>query len=242
MLKQILFYLVVFLSNIVQCITGFAGTVLAMPFSIMLVGYATAKPILNVLGIAASVGVLVRHYKDVDKSEFFKISAIMSVGIIIGFFIAPHITANPALVQDVLGVVVIVFAVYNAYLFFRKKERTLNKWLALVLLIAAGLIHGLFVCGGPLLVTYASSKIKDPKKFRATLSAVWIFLNSIILIMDIRNGYFVPSVFPKLAICIVLLVAAAICGEKLAKKMSKNAFMILSYVLMFDSGISLIID
>ena len=38
-MKDILFYVVVFLTNIVQCITGFAGTVLAMPFSILLVDY-----------------------------------------------------------------------------------------------------------------------------------------------------------------------------------------------------------
>ena len=87
MQKLLLFYLVIFLSNIIQCITGFAGTVLAMPFSLMLVGYATAKPILNLLGLAASVGVLVRHYKDVDKSEFFKIVVIMSIGIGGGMFL-----------------------------------------------------------------------------------------------------------------------------------------------------------
>ena len=36
-------------------------------------------------------------------------------------------------------------------------------------------------------------------------------------------------------------VALAV-GEKLAKKMSKNVFMIISYFLMFDSGISLFLD
>ena len=55
MIKNILFLIVVFLTNIIQCITGFAGTVLAMPFSIMLVGYDVAKPILNVLGLLASI-------------------------------------------------------------------------------------------------------------------------------------------------------------------------------------------
>ena len=54
--KDILFLLVVFVSNVIQSITGFAGTVLAMPFSIMLEGYSVAKPILNVLGIVVSIG------------------------------------------------------------------------------------------------------------------------------------------------------------------------------------------
>ena len=69
MLNNALFLLVVFLSNIIQCITGFAGTVLAMPFSVMLIGLADAKAILNVLGAAASVGVLITGYKYVNKKE-----------------------------------------------------------------------------------------------------------------------------------------------------------------------------
>ena len=50
MVRNILFFVVVFLTNIIQCVTGFAGTVLAMPFSVLLVGYDTARPILNALG------------------------------------------------------------------------------------------------------------------------------------------------------------------------------------------------
>ncbi|MBQ6380797.1 MAG: sulfite exporter TauE/SafE family protein [Clostridia bacterium] len=240
--KLLLFYLVIFLSNIIQCITGFAGTVLAMPFSLMLVGYATAKPILNVLGIAASIGVLLNNYRYVDKSEFFKIVVVMSIGIGGGMFISPHITANPDWIEKILGAVVIFFAAYNAFIFFKKKNKEPNKVLSFLLLAGAGLIHGLFVCGGPLLVTYASSKIKDTRKFRATISAVWVVLNSIILFVDIKDGYFTPRIIPNLTVCMVLLFLALIVGEKLAKKLSKNAFMILSYVLMFDSGISLLVD
>ena len=113
---------------------------------------------------------------------------------------------------------------------------------ALNTLVGAGLIHGLFVCGGPLLVTYASAKIKDTKRFRATLSAVWIVLNSIILFADIKDGYFTPKIIPNLTICMALLILALAVGEKLAKKMSKNVFLVLSYFLMFDSGVSLFID
>ena len=48
-MKELLFYIVILLANIIQGITGFAGTILAMPFSLILVGYDVAKPVLNVL-------------------------------------------------------------------------------------------------------------------------------------------------------------------------------------------------
>ncbi len=54
-MNQVLFLLVILLANIIQGITGFAGTILAMPPSLMLVGYAVAKPVLNVLGLLSGV-------------------------------------------------------------------------------------------------------------------------------------------------------------------------------------------
>ena len=70
MIRHILFWLVVFATNIIQGITGFAGTILAMPPSILLVGYDTAKPILNVLGILAGLFVFVTQARHVNWKEF----------------------------------------------------------------------------------------------------------------------------------------------------------------------------
>lgn len=42
-MKELLFLLVLFVSNVIQAITGFAGTVLAMPPSVYLLGLDHAK-------------------------------------------------------------------------------------------------------------------------------------------------------------------------------------------------------
>ena len=122
MLKEILFLLVVFLSNIIQCVTGFAGTVLAMPPSIMLVGYGTAKPILNVLGIAASAGVITTNFKSINKKEFLKITSVMLLGIVGGIFISGYFAKYAKTLYIALGVTVIVIALRNTVKFFSKKE------------------------------------------------------------------------------------------------------------------------
>ena len=64
-----LFFIIIFLTNIIQGITGFAGTILAMPPSLMLVGYNVAKPVLNVLGILSGVYVFSTNGKQVNKKE-----------------------------------------------------------------------------------------------------------------------------------------------------------------------------
>ncbi len=241
MINKITFLVIVFLSNIIQCITGFAGTVLAMPFSVMTVGYNTAKPVLNVLGIAASVYIVVKDRKYVNKKEFAKIVIVMLAGIIAGFFLNKLIGTDGGLLYKILGAVVIAFAVINAYRFYTKKED--KKYPAVIsgaLLIISGIVHGMFVCGGPLLVTYLGGIIKDKREFRATVSAVWIVLNSVIMLGDIQSGYFSTDLLVLLAVSLAVLAAALVIGNLIYNKMSRNVFLQLTYALMFISGLSLL--
>lgn len=242
MLKEILFYIVVLLANIIQCITGFAGTVLAMPFSVLLVGYDVAKPILNILGIAASVFIVAKDYKYINLKELAKIIGVMLIGIIGGFYLKDLIGTDGGLLYKILGAIVIIFAVINAYRFYTKKEdKDFPAVISAFLLIISGIVHGMFVCGGPLLVTYVSGKIKDKKEFRSTISAVWIVLNSVIMVTDIKAGYFDIKLLIMLAISIAVLIGSLVIGNIIYKRMSRSVFLQLTYLLMLISGISLLV-
>lgn len=242
MLQKILFLIVVFLTNIIQCITGFAGTVLAMPFSLMLVGYDVAKPILNVLGFAASLFIVIKEFRSINKKEFGKIVGFMGLGMVLSHFIMQAAASYEGLLYKVLGVLVIVIALFNAYKFYAKKEsRDLTLPVAILLLIASGVVHGLFVCGGALVVTYVNAVIKDKNEFRATLSAVWLVLNFIIMINDITAGHMTQPTLILMAVSLTVLALALLVGNLIYKKMSREVFLQLTYALMFISGVSLLI-
>ncbi len=246
--KEILFVIVVFVSNVIQSITGFAGTVLAMPFSIMLVGYNTAKPILNIIGIVISLGVIGMNHKSLNKKEFAKIISIMLVGMVAGIIITRQFSINTDLLYKLLGIIVMVFVAIGVINTFFQKYRDKDKekkektgfW-AYIVLVVAGVVHGMFVCGGPLLVVYASQKINGRDEFRVTVSAVWAVLNTIILFGDIRAGYFNLKLIILLGICIAVLFGALWVGNIIFKHINKKWFMIITYVLMAISGISLLV-
>lgn len=249
-IKSILFFAVVFISNVIQCITGFAGTVLAMPFSIMLIGFDTAKTILNILGIVASVGVLAMNRKSFNKKEFARITGIMIIGMVIGFVIVSSFSVTAGILYKILGVTVIIFTIIGCVRTFKKipdenqeviisdKKASLSSY---CILIISGIVHGMFVCGGPLLIVYASEKLKDKDEFRATVSAVWIVLNSVIMLTDIKSGNLSVDVMPLLGVSIIILFAAIIVGNKIAKHLNKKTFMIITYLLMGISALSLML-
>ncbi len=240
-MDKILFFIVILLANIIQGITGFAGTILAMPPSLILVGYSVAKPILNVLGTLSGIYVFFTHGKHVDWKEVKKIVCVMSIGILGGILLKSAFSGEEAILYKCLGIFVIFLAVQGLFQVYRpigeKKKR--SQFSHFLLLLSSGIVHGMFVCGGPLLIGYLSQKIKEKNCFRATISTVWIVLNTLIMFDDIRQGMWGMENLKLLLYAIPFLFAGMFLGAKLYSRMSQKVFMIITYILLVISGFSL---
>ncbi|MDO4267340.1 MAG: sulfite exporter TauE/SafE family protein [Eubacteriales bacterium] len=250
-MEYLLFYLVILLANIMHGITGFAGTVLAMPFGLMLVGYPVAKPVLNVLAIIAGLYVFAGYRAYVNWKELRKIVIVMAAGIVGGILIRGFFADKEQVLYLLLGIFVILLSLQGLWKQLRTgkenpeteedgREESGSPGLYL-LLGAAGIIHGIFVSGGPLLIGYLAKRIRDKVSFRATISTIWIFLNSIILIDDIRAGLWNVQLLKVQLVSIPFLFAGMFIGSRLYAVMSQKVFMILTYILLFVSGVSLLL-
>lgn len=240
---MLLFFVVILSANVIQGITGFAGTVLAMPPSLMLVGYPVAKPVLNVLGLLSGVYVFSGNHRYVNWRELKKIVLIMAAGIVGGIFIKSLFEGKEQILYKLLGIFVIFLAAQGLYSCFRKTEQTFKpaSEISVFLLPAAGVVHGIFVSGGSLLIGYLTKRIQDKVSFRATISTVWVFLNSLILFDDIRAGMWNLELLKIQMISIPFLLAGMFIGGKLYAKMSQQLFMKITYVLLLISGVSLLV-
>lgn len=255
MTNYILFLVVLFVSHTIHGITGFAGAVLALSPSLMLVGYDVAKPIINVLGLLSGIYVFVGSRKDIDWKELKKIVIVMAVGIVGGIMIRGFFVGKDQALYKILGVFVIFLALQGAVTMWKTREGAVKPVAeekagaetgkktgsGMPLLILAGIIHGLFVSGGPLLIGYLTKRISDKARFRATIATVWVFLNGMILVDDIRAGLWNMELLKTQLIAVPILFAAMYLGGKLCRWMSQRVFMIITYVLLFISGISLLI-
>ena len=235
MLNNALFLLVIFLTNIVQGITGFAGTVLAMPPSILLQGINTAKPILNILGLLASIWIVAISYKSLNKKEFVKVMVIMFLGVFAGNYIYSIIPLD--ILLKIYAIFIILIALKGIYI---KKEMELNEWILTAIVFVAGIIHGMFVSGGPLLIIYAAKKFKEKSEFRATVSSVWIILNTYLFYTHYTSGLFVPDTVKKMWWGVIPLILGMLIGNILHKKMSQELFLTITYILLIISGVTLI--
>ena len=245
MLNHILFYLTVFLSNIIQGITGFAGTLLAMPFSLRLVGADIAVPVLNFLGFVSGLYVFIPNRDKVVLREMKQVVTIMIPFMFLGVLIRERLMEQQRILYLILGVLVIFMAIRGLKdAFFKQDEKDkkpLSEVAMKVILILSGIIHGMFVSGGSLLVIYMAERLDDKTAFRSTLSAVWVILNGILLVTQIFSGDITGEVAMNQLIALPVLFLAMYIGSVLFRRMEQRTFLIITYILLIISGISLFI-
>lgn len=235
-MKEFVFLIVLFFANVIQAITGFAGTVLAMPPSIFLLGMNDAKVVLNIMALISGFLIAVSGLKKIQWKELLKMIVFMLAGMAGGVAICTFVESNSLLLR-IYGIIIVLIALKNIFI---KKELDLPKWALIIVLLLAGIVHGMFVSGGALLVIYAVQVIKDKEEFRATVAPVWVVLNSILMVTQITQGQFNSGNIRLIIVSIIPLLAATWLGTKIARKVSQKAFLYITYVLLLISGCSLI--
>lgn len=234
-MRNILFLIILFTANVIQAITGFAGTLLAMPLSMMLIGVHEAKVILNIMAVLSCLILASKSRKHIQPKILLNIIAWMAVGMVFGIWIFEHLSLN--ILLPFYAVMIILIALKKLLI---KNEIKMSKWMLNGVLLAAGIIHGMFVAGGALLVVYASTVLKNKENFRATVAAVWVVLNTGLMISDFVQGYMTPGVIKMAGISILPLLLAIYVGNKIYERIDQKVFMKITYALLLASGISIL--
>ncbi len=238
MLYDALFILVIFISNIIQTITGFAGTALAMPLSLKLEGSDTAKPVLNLVALLVSLYIVIFHFKDIDWKHFITIILTVGIGFSVGYLVE-MIPMESKILLYIYGSIVILIAILFFFIDFEKIN--LPKWLLITFLFLGGIVHKLYVSGGPFVVIYALHELKDKNKFRATLSLLWIILNSVLFTTHMVQGLFTSHTWILFGIGAGATIISMIIGAIITPKLSKKLFLKITCVLLLLSGVTLFI-
>ncbi len=236
MLNQVIFVLLVFFSNIIQTLTGFAGTMLAMPGAMLLIGVENAKVVLNIMGLAASLYIGIKNWNSVNKKELGKITVLMFLGLLLGIQIYKVLQTEVLLI--LYGAMIVGIALKN--MLFPKEVR-INEVLLILILIFSGIIHGMFISGGALLVVYAAFRFTEKAEFRATLAFVWVFLNSYLLMIQIGDGMVNSETLLLTGISLIPLAFAIYLGNLLHHRVNQKVFMKITYFLLLASGMMLLV-
>ncbi len=237
-IKDLIVFLILFGANLLQAITGFAGTLISMPPTIKLIGADEAKALLNSIAQISSLMIVCTGFKHINWKEFGKIFVCMIIGMTVGVWIYSHFPLKQLLVA--YGIMIIVIAL-KKIISKNENKKELPQWFMICILLAAGMIHGMFVSGGALLVVYATLVLKDKEEFRATVALIWVTTGFYITIPQALTGGFNSHVLSLLIVGVIPVFAGTFIGTKMVKKISQDVFMNITYILLLLSGIMAIV-
>jgi len=243
--REILFFLVLTGANLIQAITGFAGTLLAMPPSMQLLGVEEAKSVLAVLDQLSCLLIVLTGFRHINWREFGKMAVLMAAGMFAGMRIFALFPVQQLL--TLYGAMILCIALWKLFGEGLLAGRSVSGHSRLrragmvCVILAAGVIHGMFVSGGALLVIYASSVLKEKEEFRATMAMLWVTIGCYITGSQIQAGYFSTQVIFLCLAGMIPLFAGIWAGTRLVKRIDQRTFLKLTYVLLIVSGVLAIV-
>jgi uncharacterized membrane protein YfcA len=149
----------------------------------------------------------------------------MLVGLAVGTGLAVVIDADAAK----LGFAALVIAVAISELVRLARPRPTappppRPALQVLVLGAAGVIHGLFATGGPLVVAIANRMFAAKATLRATLAVLWFTLNLVVLARLIAAGDLTTTTLGYSAAMVPVLGVALAAGEWIHHRVSERGF------------------
>lgn len=224
----------------VEAMTGFGSIVIALSLGALLLPVPQLLPILVPLNILMTgwLGWRLRRHTD-GRLLLRRILPLMGAGTLIGYLLLPWLDEN--WLKHLFGALIICFASRELWRSRHSQPVQHPHWLTPPLMLAAGVTHGLFASGGPLLVYALAGTTLDKARLRATLITVWFALNSGLTLAFLFDGRLRPAL-PTVALLALLLPIGIWLGGVLHQRVDELRFRQLVYLLLLLTGSLLLVQ
>lgn len=233
--------LVVLLAFSVEAVVGFGSTVLAVTLGAQLMPVDVLLPAFVPLNLALSAVLVARHARDVDGRLLGRrVLPFVGAGMVVGMGLFR--LGSAASLEIALAGFVVTLAVVELARLRRAESAEAQKLApaaAAALLGVGGVAHGLFGSGGPMVVYVASRELAGKARFRATLSALWLVLNAVLVAGYAQQGLIGRASIGRSLALVPSLLAAIPLGEWLHRRLPEARFRPIVYVVLLVAGLSL---
>ncbi len=238
----LLLLLIVFGAYTTQAITGFGSIIIALALAAHLYPVIELLPVLVALNVPLCLYFVLRHRQHLQgRLLLFEVLPWMAAGLGTGLLLFGLIRGQ--WLEQLFGLLVVVLAAWELW---RARHPgglpppahapTMRASLG-----AAGVIHGLYASGGPLLVYALSRQRLSPAALRCSLMCVWLVFNATLVGVYAWRGMWTPQALMQTALLLPAIAPGIVLGEYLHARLSVRTFHLLIQMLLVVSGLALII-
>lgn len=230
---------VVFFAQVMETTIGFGATVIALSIGAQFVPLRELVVALVLIALVQSTWLAVRGRRSIEwRVILTRILPGVAIGFPVGIFGGAF--WDESVLKMILGMLVVLVSLKELFLLVRKREsRGGSVWSNGAFLAGGGFFHGLFATGGPLIVLYASRRLPEKGRFRATLAVLWLTLNSVLLGSFLVQGRVEASSVLQAALFLPALAGGLLLGEILHARAPEKLFRACVHALLFVIGVLL---
>lgn len=224
---------IICIAAVLQSISGFGFSLLAMPLLSIFVDIQDAVVIATSCGIFTNAVHLRKDFPLVERSIARRVSLSALTGMPLGVVVLSVFSATQ--MRAIIGAVIVVLVFLMMRNFPLKTE---NTKVDIVLGALSGLLATSVSTNGPPLVFLLQSKQLDPWRLRATLAYVFTISGcaSFIILMIAGKGSIEAFQYAMLSLPAMYL--GTVVGRKARHRVTQEGFQRLMYVLLLATAVS----
>ena len=241
-MPTLLLALIVCAAFTVESALGFGATVITVSLGARVLPVRDLLAAFVPLNVALSLWLAARHRRAIDwRLLGRRVLPLMLLGMPLGMLLVRHLAEHAT--RRVLGALVVALAVAQLARLRRPEAEAPAAApgpAAAALLAAAGVVHGMFGSGGPLAVYVIGRALPDKSRFRATLSALWLALNAVLVGGYAVDGAITAASLRTTAAMLPALGLGIAAGEWLHGRVPERAFRVGVYAVLLVVGAALL--
>jgi len=239
MMTALWFGLCIMLAWTIEAMSGFGSIVIALSLGALLLPIESMLPVLVTLNVLTSAWLMWQHRAHIDGPLLLRtILPGMLPATLLGIFLRDALP-GPVL-KTAFALLILWFALKELWAMRRQKEAVPHSvWQTQALVGAAGITHGLFASGGPLLVYALAGRQLGKASFRATLISLWLMLNGVLCGIFLLQGR-VTAHLPEVAGYLPVVASSVWLGNHLHHRIDEAKFRVLIFWLLAVVGLALL--
>ncbi|MCH9688346.1 MAG: sulfite exporter TauE/SafE family protein [Deltaproteobacteria bacterium] len=240
-----LFAGIVFIAYAVQNAVGFGALLVCITLGSHLLDIRQIMTLAIPLSMLQSGFIVWRDRASIDARLLLRrIMPLMSVGLVLGFVVARDLRDTH--LRVVFAGLVIVLAIYELWRLRPPSDedtppRPPPRLASVAAIFGAGIAHGIYAAGGPLLVYAVGREGLDKHRFRATLSAVWVGLNTLLISGFVMEGRYTTDTGRDIVVLLAVLPFGLWIGDLIHQRVPERPFKITVFILLIAGAASLIV-
>lgn len=229
---------IVFVAFLIEAAAGFGSVVVAMTIGALWWPVPQLLAWLVPVNLVLSVYLVLRGRAALDwRFLGRRMLPLMAAGLAVGSLVAARANEAPWL-KPAFGVFVVAVAGWqlSRALSVHGEGAPLPPVARALALLGAGVIHGVYATGGPLAVFVSSRELKNKASFRATLSALWVALNALVLPRLVLQGEVTPVTLGTSGLLLIPLALGIVAGEWVHHRLDERRFRVAVAALLLVAG------